>query len=706
MANICFFYHHFGGLGHGMRIFAICKTLKMEFPENRIFVFNYGKPQPEIRLKDFATVIDLPTFEKLGLFQVIQSKGEKETLARKRSSIVHQILRRSKPDLVVFEHYPFGRESLRGEWDKLLNIFTRSRIPVYASVRDIILPAGNKPAYSRRISLFKAIFVHADHTTGFITSPRLMGQINKQMILTGRVIPFNKDFDQHRKKTIRKQFISGHKKLIVVNTGGGIDGAELLNKIIAVSRRIHRGFKAFFLISTGPSIANKSFAALEKLCKSRKYITLKKFIPDLHDIASASDIYLTMGGYNSINNILARKINAIVFPRKTDQEQKTRCNIYKNSFGIMDYKFDTSETIYKEIKKRLTKRIPFESLCDFNGAPKTARLIHAALNYNFVKIRLTTQCNCACDMCSWKNKIETLPFGLVKRTIDDLCFLNLRAINFTGGEPTLYKHFLPVAAYAKKKGFYVSLSTNGVIEKAELKRLSIYIDCMDVSLDSENRCIHDKIRNKKGAFIRTLKTIRWMAKQNKIIQINSVLRPDNFETIPQIIPMLSRYVSKFNFALADTTQNGLAHLKFKARQLEKLYLDTAYKIFKNAVASGTQVRIKPFFPDLEDKPPQEVLWHLTKYRQRYRKRLKDIFGVLQGPCSLAKSMIRINTNGDISPCCSLDDYPSPIGNILKNNLADIMASDRCADFLKKAAPGKGPCSRCREGYRIYRHDFD
>jgi radical SAM protein with 4Fe4S-binding SPASM domain len=415
-----------------------------------------------------------------------------------------------------------------------------------------------------------------------------------------------------------------------------------------------------------------------------------------------------MGGYNSINNILAKKIPAIVFPRRTDQEQQQRCRIYKKCFDVMDDTCDSKEKIYQRIAKRLDTSVPERQMppCDFNGAAKTARFIHAALHVRLVKIRLTTRCNCACDMCSWKNKPEVLPLSIVKQAIDQLSLLHLRAINFTGGEPTLYRHILTVLDYARQKNFVISLSTNGVMEQNKRQRLDPYIDCLDISIDSASGRIHDAIRKKTGAFRQAVETVHWMARRKKTIQINSVLRPDNFETIPDIIPLLGPDVSTFSFALADMTQNSLPHLKFTPAQLRKLYLDTAPAILKNAVASRVGVRIKPFFPDLEDKPPQEALWRLKEYRKRYADELGAIFGYPHRSCALAASTMRINPNGEISPCCSLDDYPSPIGNIFKNNLIDIITSDRYANFIKHAVPGRGRCVRCREGYRIYRHDVD
>lgn len=705
MTHIWFFYHHFGGLGHGTRVFAICKALRQEFPDSRVLVFNYGRPQPESGIQEAATVINMPAFRDWGLFDRQPSKVQRALMRKKRTVIINKVLGSSRPDLVIFEHYPFGRQALKEEWDGLLKTFANIKVPVYASVRDIVTQSLNKKRLAYALSIIKAVFVHADTTTGFI-APKQAAIAGPKIMLTGRVIPSLKRIGSKQKNAIRAKYVRRGEKLIIVNTGGGMDGGALLQKLARIAGDLHGELKARLLIAAGPSIPDKEFARLEKMCKNKPYITLKKFIPGFHDLACASDLYLSMGGYNSINSILFEKINAIVFPRLSDEEQKSRCHVYRNCFKVMDYKKDPEETIYRQIKRRLACNENNTVVCDFNGATRTARLIHACLNIRLVKIRLTTECNCSCEMCSWKKKPESLPLDLVKKTIDQAGFLNLSALNFTGGEPTLYPGFFAVLGHARKKGFRISLSTNGVIDKPTLRRLGPLIDFMDISIDSADGSLHDKIRNRRGAFRKAIETARWAAGQKKSVRINSVLRPDNFEDAPDIIPLLASEAVSFSFALADTTQNSLPNLRFKTEQLEKLYLETSLEILKNAAETGTNANIKPFFPDLEGKQHREALWHLTKYGEQYREKLKDIFSCPANRCGFALSTMRINTNGDISPCCSLDDYASPIGNIFKNSLPDIIASDRYADFINSAVPGRGPCARCREGYRIYCHDFD
>ncbi len=85
-----------------------------------------------------------------------------------------------------------------------------------------------------------------------------------------------------------------------------------------------------------------------------------------------------------------------------------------------------------------------------------------------VYFNLTKNCNLKCIYCytdagktAMKN-VKNQSFIFWKRTIDELHDLNKNAtINFTGGEPTIYKYFWNVVAYAKTIGLKLILITNG-----------------------------------------------------------------------------------------------------------------------------------------------------------------------------------------------------------------------------------------------------
>ena len=82
-----------------------------------------------------------------------------------------------------------------------------------------------------------------------------------------------------------------------------------------------------------------------------------------------------------------------------------------------------------------------------------------------VYFNLTKNCNLKCIYCyanAGKTAIKDIkdqPLEFWVRTIDQLCGLNKKAtINFTGGEPTIYKYFWNIVDHAKRKRFKININ--------------------------------------------------------------------------------------------------------------------------------------------------------------------------------------------------------------------------------------------------------
>ncbi|MCK5024963.1 MAG: hypothetical protein KAS15_00115, partial [Nanoarchaeota archaeon] len=337
MKKILFYYHHFGGLGHGTRINALCKAIKSHNPYYKIVVLNSGKPQPELKIGKYAKVIDLPYFEaKEGLFSGLSSQESIETTFKKRKAILYAIAEQFKPDLAIFEHFPFGRNFLGKEIIDLIKKLKYQRTLIYSSVRDIIEQEVDENKLDKRLDFFNGIFVHSDKETGFTTSFEQSEKLKDKLIFTGRAFAESRE-KLISKDKIRKQLSIGNNKLIVASIGGGNDGCEILNKLIRIKKEIDNVSESLILITTGNSISKSEFEKLKEKAKTKKDILITKFNPNYFDYLNAADISISMGGYNSINNALLTDTQTIIVPRDSDSEQKIRAKIFSDFFKIMTF---------------------------------------------------------------------------------------------------------------------------------------------------------------------------------------------------------------------------------------------------------------------------------------------------------------------------------------------------------------------------------
>jgi len=707
MKKILFYYHHFGGLGHGTRILSICKALNKCDNNYEIIVINSGKPQPELNINKYAKVINLPYFgARRGLFSGLSSKGDVKSTFEKRKKILDKIAKIFSPDIAIFEHFPLGRGSLEKELVHVIKKMRQNNCKIYSSVRDIIEQKVDVERLEKNLELFAGVLVHSDEDIGFVTSFKKPKILKEKTIFTGRMVPRRKD-ELIGKNKIRQRLGLGNKKLIVASIGGGIDGHKIINKLIDIKEELDKKLDTLLLITTGLSINPKIYEQFKNKIKNKKDILITKFNPNYLDYVNAADLSISMGGYNSVNNALLTNTKSMIFPRITDKEQKLRAAHLKNFFEVLDYNKISNDELISKIVENINKTKGIKYDKGLNGAEMTARFLVISSSLNDMKIRLTTNCNLNCDMCSWKKKNERLAFPKVKEIINQAKLFGVETINFTGGEPTLYKEFEKLILHAKESGSKISLSTNGVFGKEKLNFIAKHVNLVDISLDSPESYKNDKIRGMNGAFEKTIETIKELSKKGIKSHINVTVRPDNFQGIHKIIPLLSDYIKSVSFTLVDTSINKSEKLRFSKEQLESFYFDEFLLILKETINKKIKLKTSPFFRELDKQQldNESLLIELLFNKEKYRASLASIFGHSDNACDIAKKQIRINANGELSPCCYLDDYNIQIGNINEKSLLETLISDKYFDFVNNAFEGKGKCSVCKQGYRIYENCF-
>ena len=112
-----------------------------------------------------------------------------------------------------------------------------------------------------------------------------------------------------------------------------------------------------------------------------------------------------------------------------------------------------------------------------------------------VKVYLTDKCNLRCNYCVYKDRISS--DEMQERNIipifDNLMWMGVKGIVFTGGEPTCYPDFKEVVRYTKEVcNFDLGLITNGIIYPDILE----YLTWVRFSLDTVTRSLYTKIKGK------------------------------------------------------------------------------------------------------------------------------------------------------------------------------------------------------------------
>lgn len=187
----------------------------------------------------------------------------------------------------------------------------------------------------------------------------------------------------------------------------------------------------------------------------------------------------------------------------------------------------------------------------------------------------TYRCNSKCDFCNfWRDKnLKKMPdarFIDAKKNLDDLKKIGAKFIDFTGGEPLLNNELPDILTYAKQLGFFIKLSTNGLLfpEKAdELKGIPsrIYF-----SFDTTSKEEYKKIRGVDGYDI-LIESIEIAKKQDQDICLVYTITDENINNISDIV----------NFAQKNKTIVYMhpCFSYFGNKSLSKNYIDIIKKYF-------------------------------------------------------------------------------------------------------------------------------
>jgi radical SAM protein with 4Fe4S-binding SPASM domain len=265
-------------------------------------------------------------------------------------------------------------------------------------------------------------------------------------------------------------------------------------------------------------------------------------------------------------------------------------------------------------------------------------------------LALTYRCNNNCYFCYTGGPQKVIEMATTdwKRAIDNLWDNGVPQIVFTGGEPTLREDLVELIDYSKE--FVTGLITNGrklTQLAAELKRVDL--DYVQVSLESNDAGIHDRMSGVQGAWLETTGGIRAALGAGLEVITNTTLTKDNFDTFSANI-LFGKQLGLKTMACNTLLCSGRGTC---SRQQEGLSIE-------QLKAALTKAR------ETADKAGIRLEW----YSPTCYKQFNPVeFGFGPKSCSAALYNMTIEPDGSVIPCQSW--LKEKVGNILKDPWINI-----------------------------------
>jgi predicted glycosyltransferase len=172
---------------------------------------------------------------------------------------------------------------------------------------------------------------------------------------------------------------------IVASIGSGRyrHGQLLLENVIRAAFLLERNLPHRFRLFAGPFIPQDVYEGLEYLARGARNVEIQNYSAHFSAYLKGADLCISMGGYNTIMNILTTGVRSLVYPytANDDQEQQIRARKLE-SLGIAELlhpEMLQPELLAPKIAGMLTRKTAGLAF-DMNGAANTARILRSALS--------------------------------------------------------------------------------------------------------------------------------------------------------------------------------------------------------------------------------------------------------------------------------------------------------------------------------------
>lgn len=340
--NILMYSHDTYGLGHIRRTMAIANHLR---DANTNVLILTGSPiAGRFQFPEQVDFVRIPGMIKRTNddYQSLSIRIEQEKALAIRTNIILATARTFQPHLFIVDKEPLGlkREVLPTlEW---LKESSPSTVTVLG-LRDILDDSQviqndwrEKNVYSYLDRLYDEIWIYGNRNIyDPIEMYKIPEQIHERIQFTG-YIP-RKKHKLETKINIRKRYrVLEEDNFILVTTGGGGDGYEVIDRYLAMHEYYPTSLPFKTIIITGPFMPKAEREQLE--CRAKRFgIKIMPFHPKFEALISAADLVISMGGYNTICEILTQQTPALIIPRETPRkEQIIRARRLKSE-GLLDF---------------------------------------------------------------------------------------------------------------------------------------------------------------------------------------------------------------------------------------------------------------------------------------------------------------------------------------------------------------------------------
>ncbi|WP_026733001.1 glycosyltransferase family protein [Fischerella sp. PCC 9605] len=380
--------HDAFGLGNIRRMLAICEHLLSEIDDLSILLLSGSPILQGFRLPKGLDYIKLPCLNRgeTGNVAVKYLGTDINETVKMRSDLILSAAINYKPDLVLVDKKPYGiQNELAPTLDYLQAKLPQTRFVLL--LRDILdtpektIAEWHKHSYYEAVEKFydRVLVVGMPEVFNLPKEYQFPAAVAQKVEFCGYI---RKPPGDKQRDTIREEVqLATDEQLVLVTPGGGEDGYQLIDTYLTGLKLLTDTHRIKSLIICGPEMPTEQKQALYQIAKAHPQVQIEEFTDDLMSYMTAADAVVSMGGYNTVCEILSARKPAVVVPRiKPSQEQFVRSQKMQQLglFKAIHPEHLTPTTLIQELQQQLENNQANFTI-DLEGLPRITHQIRNLL---------------------------------------------------------------------------------------------------------------------------------------------------------------------------------------------------------------------------------------------------------------------------------------------------------------------------------------
>ncbi|TIP71938.1 MAG: hypothetical protein E5X53_00360 [Mesorhizobium sp.] len=319
-ARILMYSHDTFGLGHLQRCRTIAHSLVEDFRGLQVLIISGATIAGAFDYRARVDFVKIPSVIKLrnGEYTSLEKDIDLHETLRMRQSIIRHTAETFRPDIFIVDKEPLG---LRGEIEDTLSYLKTRGTTLVLGLREVMDAPHLLEAEWALRDVMRKIGLFYDKVWAY-------GPPDFYDPLTGLDVPpavrAKMKFVGFLQRSLQKNELPGHRPegdYILVTTGGGGDGAELIHNVIDAYQQDpqlqHRA-----LLVLGPYMPARKRNKLIKKGSKIPYIKIIEFDNRMEELIAGAKAVVAMGGYNTYCEILSFDKPALIVPRVKPREEQ------------------------------------------------------------------------------------------------------------------------------------------------------------------------------------------------------------------------------------------------------------------------------------------------------------------------------------------------------------------------------------------------